>query len=259
MSTHATTTEDTDGTPGAHGTHKVVLVTGAGSGIGEAVARRLAGQGHTVVLTGRRADRLSAVADELTGAGHTALARTLDVTDRAAFADLVADVIAEHGRLDVLVANAGVMLLSRLESLLVDEWDRMFDVNVKGLYNGIAAVLPRFRDLGSGHVVTIASIGAREVVPTSAVYSATKFAARALTEGLRLESDPSIRVTTVSPGVVESELADHITDPHAAGLMVGYRAASIPADAIARAVAYAVDQPADVDVNEIVVRPAAQR
>ncbi|SHI41363.1 NADP-dependent 3-hydroxy acid dehydrogenase YdfG [Nocardiopsis flavescens] len=249
MSTHGTGTA----------AQKVVLVTGAGSGIGEAVARRLAAQGHTVVLTGRRAERLRAVADDLTAAGHTARAHPLDVTDRAAFAALAAQAAAEHGRLDVLVANAGVMLLSRLESLLVDEWDRMFDVNVKGLYNGVAAVLPHFRAQGSGHVVTVASVGAYEVPPTSAVYSATKFAARALTEGLRVESDPSVRVTTVSPGVTESELAEHITDPYAADFMVEYRRRSIPADAVARAVAFALDQPADVDVNEIIVRPAAQR
>lgn len=238
---------------------KVVLVTGASSGIGEAVARRLAAEGHHVVLTGRRADRVDAVAAELRRDGRRAEARTLDVTDRDAFAALVADVIGTHGRLDVLVGNAGVMLLSRLDALLVEEWDRMLDVNVRGLYLGIAAVLPHFRERGSGHVVTIASIGAHGVSPTSAIYSATKYAAWALTEGLRLESDPAIRVTTISPGVVESELAEHITDPHAAELMVGYRAARIPADAIARSVSFAIGQPADVDVNEIIVRPAAQR
>ena len=238
---------------------KVVLVTGASSGIGEAISRRLAAEGHRVILTARRGERLETVAAEITGAGQAAEARILDVTDRDAFAALVAEVIAAYGRLDALVGNAGVMLLSRLDALLVDEWDQMFDVNVRGLYNGIAAVLPHFGEQGSGHFVTIASVGAHQVVGTSAIYSATKYAAWALTEGLRVEADPSIRVTTVSPGVTETELADHITDPHAADLMVGYRAAAIPPDAIARAVSFAIDQPADVDVNEIIVRPTRQR
>lgn len=182
----------------------------------------------------------------------------MDVTDRERFGELVDDVAARHGGLDVLVGNAGVMLLARLDVLLVDEWDRMLDVDVRGLYNGIAAVLPHFREQGAGHVVTIASIGAHEVVPTSAIYSATKYAAWALTEGLRQDSDPAIRATTVSPGVTESELADHITDPYAADAMVAYRAAAVPADAIARAVGFAVALPADVDVNGIIVPPAAQ-
>jgi NADP-dependent 3-hydroxy acid dehydrogenase YdfG len=240
-------------------TQKIVLVTGATSGIGEATVRRLAAEGHQVVAVGRRADRLGALVADADAAGHRIEARELDVTDRTAYADLVADVVARHGSLDVLVGNAGAMLLSRLDALLVDEWDRMIDVNVRGLLHGIAAVLPHFREQGSGHVVTVASVGAHEVVGTSAVYSATKFAAWALTEGLRLESDPGIRVTTVSPGVVESELAQHITDPHAAELMVAYRADSISPDAIARSISFAIGQPADVDVNEIVVRPAAQR
>lgn len=238
---------------------KVVLVTGASSGIGEGISRRLAAEGHRVILAARRTDRLETIAADLTRAGHTAAARALDVTDRDAFAALVADIIATHGRLDVLVGNAGVMLLSRLDALLVHEWDRMVDVNVRGLYNGIAAVLPHFREQGTGHVVTIASVGAHEVVGTSVIYSATKYAAWALTEGLRQELDPSIRVTTISPGVVESELAGHITDPHAANLMTGYRAAAIPSAAIARAVSFAIDQPSDVDVNEIIVRPTRQR
>ncbi|WP_129667480.1 SDR family oxidoreductase [Phytoactinopolyspora endophytica] len=238
---------------------KVVLVTGASSGIGEATARRLAVEGHHVVLTARRTDRLDAIVDELRQAGHSAESRALDVTDRAAFQTLVDDVTERRGRLDVLVGNAGVMLLSRLDALLVDEWDQMLDVNVRGLYNGIAAVLPHFREEGTGHVVSIASVGAHEVVPTSAIYSATKYAAWALTEGLRQESDPGIRATTISPGVTESELADHITDPYAANAMVDYRAAVIPADAIARAVSFAISQPADVDVNEVIVRPAGQR
>jgi NADP-dependent 3-hydroxy acid dehydrogenase YdfG len=238
---------------------KVVLVTGASSGIGEATSRRLAAEGYHVVLAARRVDRLDTIVAELRQHGRGAEARALDVTDRAAFQNLVGAVLADHGRLDVLVGNAGVMLLSRLGSLLIDEWDRMFDVNVRGLYNGIAAVLPHFRDRGAGHVVTVASIGAHQVVPTSAIYSATKYAAWALTEGLRQESDPGIRVTTVSPGVVESELAEHISDPYAAKAMTTYRAVSISADAIARAVSFAIGQPADVDVNEIIVRPTGQR
>ena len=238
---------------------KVVVVTGATSGIGGATARRLASEGHIVVLTGRRADRLDRIAAEIRQQDGRAEGRVLDVSDRSAFLTLVADVVETHGRLDVLVGNAGVMLLSRLDALRVDDWDRMLDTNVRGLYNGVAAVLPQFRAQGSGHVVTIASIGAHEVAPTSAIYSATKYAAWALTEGLRVESDPSVRVTTVSPGVVESELADHIADPEAASFMVEYRAAAISPDAVARAVSYALAQPADVDVTEIIVRPAAQR
>lgn len=240
-------------------THKIVLVTGASSGIGEATARRLAAEGHHVVLTARRKDRLDAIVEDLVRSGHAVEGQPLDVTDAAAYQELVDGIVDRHGRIDVVVGNAGVMLLSRLDALLVEEWDRMLDVNVRGLYHGIAAALPHFRRLGGGHFVTIASIGAHEVAPTAAVYCATKYAARALTEGLRRESDRSIRVTTISPGVVESELATHITDPTAADLMADYRAEQIPADAIARAVSFALAQPTDVDVNEIVVRPSAQR
>lgn len=252
MTTNATT----------HGTQQdqqVVLVTGASSGIGKATARRLAHEGQHVVLTARRTDRLEAIVDDLRHAGYNAESRTLDVTDRAAFQAVVDDVLRAHGRLDVLVANAGVMLLSRVDALLVEQWDRMIDVNIRGLYNGIAAALPHFRRQGTGQVVTVASIAAHEVGPTAAIYAATKHAVWALTEGLRMESDPTIRVTTISPGVVESELADHVTDPEAAGFVADYRKALIPADAIARAISFAITQPADVDVNEIIVRPAAQR
>jgi NADP-dependent 3-hydroxy acid dehydrogenase YdfG len=168
-------------------------------------------------------------------------------------------VVAEHGRLDVLVANAGVMPLSRLDAGRVDEWRHMVDVNILGLLHGIAAALPHFTERGAGHLVTVASIGAHEVPPTSAVYSGTKFAAWAITEGLRVESPAGIRVTTVCPGVTTSELADHITDPHARDAMVAYRASAIPASSIAASIAFAVGQPPEVDVNEIIVRPAAQR
>jgi NADP-dependent 3-hydroxy acid dehydrogenase YdfG len=241
------------------GTSRVVLVTGASSGIGEATALRLASEGHRVVLGARRTDRLEAVAARIRSDGGTASALRLDVTDADNVRAAVDTVVEEHGRIDVIVNNAGVMPLSRLDALLVDEWDRMIEVNVKGLLHGIAAVLPHFQRQGGGHVVTVASVGAHEVVPTSAVYSATKFAAWAITEGLRLESDPGIRATTITPGVVESELADHISDPLAQGAMRAYRRNAIPADAIARGISFALAQPADVDVNEIIVRPAAQR
>ncbi|TDQ54279.1 SDR family oxidoreductase [Actinorugispora endophytica] len=241
------------------GDPKVVLITGASSGIGRATALRLAGEGHHVVLGARREDRLASVASAIREAGGGADARRLDVTDRADVAAFVDAAAREHGRVDVIVNNAGVMPLSRLDSLLVEEWDRMIDVNVRGLLHGIAATLPHFRKQGGGHFVTVASIGAHEVVPTSAVYSATKHAAWAITEGLRLEADPGIRVTTVSPGVVESELAESITEPGAKEMMRDYRRNLIPADAVARGIAYAIGQPADVDVNELVIRPAGQR
>ncbi|XRQ13785.1 SDR family oxidoreductase [Actinomadura welshii] len=235
-------------------TRKVILVTGASSGIGEAIAARLAGEGHHVVAGARRTDRLKALADR-TGLHPV----HLDVTDRADVDAFVRTAVDRHGRVDALISNAGVMPLSRLDSLLVDEWDRMIDVNVRGLLHGIAAALPLFTAQGGGHFVTVASVGAHQVYPTSAVYSGTKYAAWAITEGLRQESDPSVRVTTISPGVVTSELADNITEPGAAEYMRTFRANAIEPDAIAQAVSYALTQPADVDVNEIIVRPTRQR
>lgn len=240
---------------------EVVLITGASSGIGAATARQLAGEGHHVVLGARRQDRLAALVAGIHESGGSAEARPLDVTDRADVLTFVDRAVAEHGRIDVIINNAGVMPLSRLDALLVQEWDQMIDVNIRGLLNGIAAALPQFQQQGSGHLVTVASVGAHQVSPTAAVYCGTKYAAWAITEGLRLEVEPSIRVTTVSPGVVKSELADTITDPVARQAMESYRAHAVSADAVARAVSFAIGQPADVDVNvnEIVVRPSRQR
>ncbi len=238
---------------------KVVLVTGASSGIGAATARLLAKGGHRLILGARRQERLAVLIDEIRRDGGTATSRALDVTERGEVAAFVDAAVEEHGRVDVMINNAGVMPLSRLDELLVHEWDRMIDVNVRGLLHGIAATLPHFQRQGFGHFVTVASIGAHQVSPTAAVYCGTKYAAWAITEGLRLEVDPSIRVTTVSPGVVESELAESITDPAAQQAMRVYRAHAIPAEAIARAVLFAVEQPDDVDVNELVVRPTRQR
>lgn len=232
---------------------KTVLVTGASSGIGAAIARELGRAGARLALGARRTDRLDALAAEI---GGDVLVRRLDVTDRADLAAFADAARARFGRVDVIVNNAGVMPLSPMASLKVEEWERMVDVNIKGVLWGVAAVLPEMTARGSGHIVNIASIGALRVVPTAAVYCATKYAVRALSEGLRQENE-RIRVTCVHPGVVESELADTITDPLAAAAMKTYRAIALKPDAIARAVRYALEQPDDVDVSEIVVRPTA--
>lgn len=233
----------------------IALVTGASSGIGHAVARRLAADGFHVLAAARRAELLADLAATRPGIEPV----TLDVTDAAAVRTVVDDAVARHGRIDVLVANAGVMPLSRLDAGLVEEWDRMIDVNVRGLLHSISAVLPHFTRQDRGHVVTMASIGAHEVSPTAAVYCGTKYAAWAITEGLRQESAPGIRVTTISPGVVESELASTISDPVAQAVMDDYRRNAIAPEAIADAVAYAVGQPEGVDVSEMIVRPTRQR
>ena len=233
---------------------KIVLITGASSGIGEATARILAEAGMTVVLGARRTDRLEVLAADITAAGGAARVRRLDVTNRddvAAFADAA---LAEFGRIDVIVNNAGVMPLSPMSSLKVDEWEQMVDVNIKGVLWGIAAVLPAMNAQGSGHIVNIASIGGLQVSPTAAVYCATKFAVRAISDGLRQEND-RIRVTSVCPGVVESELADGISDAAAKAAMESFRSVALKPDAIGRAILHAITQPADVDTTEIVVRP----
>ncbi|RUX04143.1 MULTISPECIES: SDR family oxidoreductase [unclassified Mesorhizobium] len=237
---------------------KTVLITGASSGIGAGIARELGAAGAKVMLGARRTDRLEALAEEITAHGGEARIRGLDVTDRndvAAFAEAARQA---WGRVDVIVNNAGVMPLSLMASLKVDEWDRMVDVNIKGVLHGIAAVLPEMTARGSGHIINIASVGALSVAPTAAVYCATKYAVRAISDGLRQEND-DIRVTCIHPGVVESELAHSITDPLAAEAMKTYRAIALQPDAIGRAVRFAIEQPDDVDVNEIVIRPTATR
>ena len=235
---------------------KVVLITGASSGIGEGIARELAAAGAKVMLGARRVDRLEELTGELAARGGTVRCRRLDVTDRADVDAFAAAARAEWGRVDVIVNNAGVMPLSLMASMKVEEWDRMVDVNIKGVLYGIAAVLPEMTARGSGHIINIASVGALTVSPTAAVYCATKYAVRAISDGLRQEST-TLRVTCIHPGVVETELASTITDPAAAEAMKGYRAVALQPDAIARAVRYAIEQPEGVDVNEIVVRPTA--
>ncbi|WP_414155291.1 SDR family oxidoreductase [Pseudomonas sp. BNK-43-a] len=235
---------------------KVVLITGASSGIGEAAARLIAAKGAQVVLGARRMDRLQQLVSEIRAEGGSASARALDVTDLDSMHAFVEFAKAQHGKVDVIINNAGVMPLSPLSSLKVEEWNRMLDVNVRGVLHGIAAVLPGMEAQGHGQVINISSIGGLSVSPTAAVYCATKYAVRAISDGLRQETD-KIRVTVVCPGVVESELADTITDDTAREAMRTFRRVALEADAIARALVYAIEQPDDVDVSELVVRPTA--
>ncbi|WDZ96438.1 SDR family oxidoreductase [Herbaspirillum sp. WKF16] len=239
---------------------KVVIITGASSGLGEATARHLGALGAKLVLGARRADRLAALVAEIEGAGGAAIAVTTDVSRREDMEALVARGVERFGRVDVLVNNAGTMPLSPLAKLKVDEWDRTIDVNIKGVLYGVAAVLPRFAAQGSGHVINVASVaGIKVFAPIGTVYSATKYAVRALTEGLRMEAPDGVRATIISPGAVASELKHHSSDADtAAAVQAFYQANEIPADSVARAIAYAIEQPANVDINEIVLRPVAQ-
>ncbi|CAI6060987.1 SDR family oxidoreductase [Cohnella sp. JJ-181] len=236
---------------------KVVIVTGASSGIGEATARLLASRGAHVVIGARRLERLQTLAAAIRAEGGSVEYQRLDVTALDQMQSIAGLARSKHGRIDVIVNNAGVMPLSRLEAVKVDEWNRMIDVNIRGVLHGIAAGLPIMKEQGFGHIVNVASIGAYSVTPTAAVYCATKYAVRAITEGLRLEAGRDIRVTLVSPGVTESELADSISDEEARAFMKEYRRNGLPATAIARAIAYAIEQPESVDVNELILRPTA--
>jgi NADP-dependent 3-hydroxy acid dehydrogenase YdfG len=236
---------------------KTVLITGASSGIGAATARHLAGLGAQLMLGARRLDRLEALAAELRAQGATVQMRALDVTrleDVHGFLNAAAETF---GRVDVLINNAGVMPLSKLDALKIDEWMRMIDVNIRGVLHGIAAALPLMQQQRAGQIINMASIGAHAVSPTAAVYCGTKYAVWAISEGLRQEVGGDIRVTVISPGVTTSELADSISDPVGKAEMQAFRRIAIPPEAIARAVAYAIAQPADVDVSEMIVRPTA--
>ncbi|WP_459615782.1 SDR family oxidoreductase [Bordetella sp. 2513F-2] len=237
---------------------KTILVTGASSGIGEATARLLAGQGHRLVIGARRTDRLETLAAGIRADGGTVDYCALDVTRRDSMQAFADSALARHGRIDVIVNNAGVMPLSPMASLKLDEWDRMIDVNIRGVLHGIAAVLPAMQRQGCGQIINVSSIGGLYVVPTAAVYCATKYAVRAISDGLRQEHG-NIRVTCVYPGVVESELADTITDATAAQAMVEYRRIALKPEAIAAAIAHVIAQPDDVDTSEIVVRPTASQ
>ena len=236
---------------------KVILITGASSGIGEASARMLASEGHHVVLGARRTERLTALVADIRSEGGSAECFSLDVTRLKDMREFVAFSEDVHKRVDVIINNAGVMPLSKLEAVKVEEWDRMIDVNIRGVLHGIAAGLPLMQAQRSGQFINLSSIGGHTVSPTAAVYCATKFAVRAISEGLRQEVGGDIRVTVISPGVTESELAESISDPAGRDEMRAFRKIAIPPSAIARAISFAIAQPADVDVSEIIVRPTA--
>lgn len=236
---------------------KVVLITGASSGIGEATARLLAQRGAHVVLGARRTDKLEVLAGAIQAEGGSVRYRRLDVTRLDDVRAFVGFAHETFGRVDVIINNAGVMPLSALEMLKIDEWNQTIDVNIRGVLHGIAAGLPLMKQQRSGHFINVSSLGGHKVVPTAAVYCATKFAVLAISEALRQEVGGDIRVTVISPGVVESELADSITDPAAKQGMDEFRKIAIPPSAIARSIAYAMEQPDEVDVSEIIVRPTA--
>lgn len=236
--------------------NKVILITGASSGIGDGIARELGNAGAKVLLGARRLERIEAIAAEIRSAGGIAEARELDVTRRQSMTGFVQAALDQWGHVDVLINNAGIMPLSPLAAGKQDEWERIIDVNIKGVLWGIGAVLPVMEAQGFGQIINIGSIGALSVVPTAAVYCASKFAVRAISDGLRQES-PNIRVTCVNPGVVESELASTITHPETKAAMDEYRAVALkPAD-IARAVRQVIEAPESVDTTEITIRPTA--
>jgi NADP-dependent 3-hydroxy acid dehydrogenase YdfG len=239
--------------------NKVVVITGASSGLGEATARHLAARGASVVLGARRADQLKKIAADIRAAGGKAEVLATDVTKKEQVQALIDTAVRVFGRVDVLINNAGLMSIAPMDEVKVDEWDRMIDINVKGVLYGIAAALPQFRKQNSGHFINIASVaGVKVFSPGGTVYSGTKFAVRAISEGLRHEVGGSIRTTTIEPGAVDSELKHGSSHEQSSQFVKEFYKQAIPADSVARAIAYAIEQPADVDINEIVLRPTVQ-
>ena len=239
---------------------KVIVITGASSGLGEASARHLSAQGATVVLGARRTERINALVKEISSAGGKAFAVITDVTKHDQVKNLVDTAVKEYGRVDVMLNNAGVMPQSPLERLKIDEWDRLIDVNIKGVLYGIAAALPHMKQQQSGHIINVSSVAGHKIRAGSVVYAATKHAVRALSEGLRLEVKPyNIRTTIISPGAIDTELPNSIVEADVSATVHRfYEAMAIPAESFARTVAFAISQPDDVDVNEIVFRPTKQ-
>lgn len=238
---------------------KVVVITGASSGLGEATARHLSQLGAKVVLAARRKERLEQLVSELVAAGGEAVAYQTDVTRADEVKALIQGALDTFGRVDVLVNNAGLMAIAPLSDVRVEEWERMIDINIKGVLYGIAAALPVFQQQNVGHFINIASVaGIKVFSPGGTVYSGTKFAVRAISEGLRHEVGGSIRTTTIEPGAVDSELKFGSSHQQSRDFVVDFYKQAIPAESVARAIAYAIEQPADVDINEIVLRPTVQ-
>lgn len=238
---------------------KIVVITGASSGLGESTARLLSAQGASVVLGARRVDRLRSLVDELTGSGGKALSVSTDVTYLDQVKKLVDAAVQTYGRIDVMINNAGLMPQSPLERLKVDEWNQLIDVNIKGVLYGIAAALPYMKQQKAGHIINVSSVAGHKVGPGFAVYAATKHAVRALSEGLRQEVKPyNIRTTVISPGAVATELPNTTTETDIAEKVRKSYEIAIPAESFARAVAFVISQPDEVDVNEILFRPTRQ-
>jgi NADP-dependent 3-hydroxy acid dehydrogenase YdfG len=239
---------------------KVIIITGASGGLGESTARYLADLGATVVLGARRKDRLDSIVGDITSKGGNALAVTVDVTKRDQVNNLIQKTLKTFGKLDVLVNNAGVMPIAPLSALLVEEWEQMIDINIKGVLYGIAAALPVFTQAKSGHFINLSSVAGKKVfAPGGSVYSGTKFAVHAISEGLRMETrKDNIRVTVLSPGAIDSELKNGSSHEGAAANVKEFYKIAIPADSIARAIAFAIEQPSDVEIDDIVIRPTVQ-
>jgi NADP-dependent 3-hydroxy acid dehydrogenase YdfG len=238
---------------------KVIVITGASSGIGEATAILLAERGAKVVLGARRPDKLKALADRITAAGGEAVYASTDVTKRDDVQKLIGMALEQYGQIDVLVNNAGIGPISPLDDLRIEEWEQMIDINIKGVLYGIAAALPVFRKQGFGHFVNTASTAGLITMPNMAVYSGTKFAVRAISEGLRQEAGEKLRVTIISPGFVQTDFVETVSNPAVKAKLIETRdRMALPPEAIARAITYAIEQPPGVDVGEIVVRPTAQ-
>ena len=237
---------------------KVVIISGASSGLGEATARRLAKNGAKLMLAARREERLKQLVTDIQKDGGTAKYEVIDVTNKSQVEALAKAAHQAYERIDVLVNNAGLMPLSPLDETKVDEWDKMVDVNIKGVLYAIAAVLPIMRQQKSGHIINISSVSGHKVFPGGTVYCATKFAVKAISEGIRLESNGEIRATNISPGAVNTELTNTISHEETAKNVKQMYSIAIDSDAIARAIAYVIEQPGDVDVNEMIIRPIKQ-
>ncbi len=239
--------------------NKVVVITGASSGLGEETAKYLAEKGARVVLGARRVDKLKQIVAEIASKGGTAIYQVTDVTDKEQVQKLVDTAVTTYGKMDVIINNAGIMPIAPMSELRVDEWDSMIDINIKGVLYGIAAALPIFQKQESGHFINLGSIaGIKVFSPGGSVYSGTKYAVRAITDGLRHEVGGNIRTTTIEPGAVDSELKFSTKHETSANGVNKFYELAIPATSVARAIAFAIEQPDDVDINEIVLRPTVQ-